>query len=75
MTREDRIKEELHAALLTEAEKLSELPPEQEKAGLILLFAGAEIRMGERIHGIDSELTHSSEHYMRGREIANRIKI
>lgn len=68
-------KDIIREALREEVEKLSELPPDQANAGLILLFSGAETRMTERIENIDLGLTHSSKYFNIGRRIADSIDL
>lgn len=72
----DRIKNALREALREEAEKIaSDTDSDRAQANMTLLFAGAQIRIDERISGVTLDIPHSSKYYDLGRAIADQIDL
>jgi hypothetical protein len=72
----DRIKNAIREALREEAEKIAADPDHNRaRANMTLLFAGAQIRIDERLQGVTLDLSHTSKYYDLGRSIADRITL
>lgn len=67
----DRFKDAIREALREEAEKIA---ARGDEVAMAALFAGAEIRMAERVHGFTTNIA-ADGYYAIGRSLADRIEI